>query len=40
MILVDLLHELVFGHSFGGVIYMPSLVLESSDGLWTDIFKE
>ena len=40
MILVDLLHELVFRHSFGGVIYMPALVSESLDSISADIFKE
>jgi len=40
MVLVDLLHKLVFGHSFFGVIYMPALILESSDSLWADIFEE
>ena len=40
MILVDFLHELVLRHSLGGVVYMPSLVLEGSDGLRTDILKE
>ena len=40
MVLVDLLHELVFRHSFGRVIYTPSLVLEGFDGLRTNVFKK
>ena len=40
MVLVDLFHELVFGHGLGRVIYMPALILESSDSLRADILKE
>ena len=40
VVLVDLLYKLVFRHSLGRMIYMPALVLESSDSLWADIFEE
>ena len=40
VVLVDLLHKLILGHSLCRVIYMPALVLESFDSLWADIFKE
>lgn len=40
MILVDPLHELVFRHGFGRVIYMPALVSESANSLRADVFKE
>lgn len=40
MVLVDLLHKLVFGHSLGRMIYTPALVLESSDSLRADILKK
>lgn len=40
MVLVDLLYQLVFGHSLGRMIYMPAMVLESFYSLWADILKE
>ena len=40
MVLVDLFHELILGHGLCRVIYMPALILESSDSLRTDILKE
>ena len=40
VVLVDLLHKLILRHGFGRVIYMPALVLESSESLRADILKK
>ena len=40
MVLVDLLHKLILRHGFGRVIYLPALVLESSESLRADILKK
>ena len=40
MVLVNLFHELVFGHGLCRVIYMPALILESPDSLRADVLEE